>query len=95
MDNGDKKEYSLRSCFVTDVKISNEAVVLTDSTNRRWHVDVSDAEANAGFKAWLKNTFLAGKAQTLTVFRYETRGEAPDNENYVTKFYAQPAVIGG
>ena len=89
-----------RSCFVIDVKIvasgSAKFVTLLDSTNRIWHVDMQNEECAAGFKAWLKDTFLAGVAQTLTVFEYEIRGVSPDNENWIVKFFSRrPAQING
>ena len=79
-----------RSCFVIDVQTpTKDGAVLLDSTGHRWHVDMSDAALAAGFKAWFKGTFLAGVAQTLTVFEYETRGTPPENENWIVKFYCQ------
>lgn len=74
------------SCFAIDANVTGSEAVITDSTRCRWHVDLGNAEAQAGFKSWLKGVFLKGVAQTLTVFEYEERGEAPDAENWIIRF---------
>lgn len=76
------------SCFAVDASKASEAeAVITDSTNRRWHVDLSDPAAKADFKKWLAGVFLRGVAQTLTVFEYAQRGEGHDAEYWVTRFF--------
>lgn len=88
-------EKKFRSCFAVDVSVGKN-VVITDSMRCRWHVDAGNAETAAGFRLWLKDVFLKGVAQVPTVFEYETRGEAPDAENWVTKFFnVGPSRIDG
>lgn len=74
------------SCFVTDVQASDKGTVITDSTRCRWYVRTDSDE----FKSWLKNVFLKGIAQTLTVFEYVEVGDAPDVEYHIVKFYNVP-----
>lgn len=78
------------SCFAVDATVSGAEAVITDSTRCRWHADLSSEDVRAGFKAWLKGVFLKGVAQTLTVFEYEERGEAPDAENWIVRFHSLP-----
>ena len=78
------------SCFVVDVQASEDDIVITDSTRCRWHVKADSTDAVAGFKSWLKNVFLKGVAQTLTVFEYAEVGEQPDAEYQIVKFYNCP-----
>lgn len=81
------KEKKFRSCFAVDVSAGVGDVVITDSARCRWHVDTGNEEAASGFRSWLKDVFLKGVAQVPTVFEYETRGEPPDAENWILKFF--------
>ena len=78
------------SCFAINVDVVGSEAVISDSTRAKWHVDMSDEKVKADFKNWLKNVFLKGVAQTLTVFEYEIRGEDPDQEAWIVKFHALP-----
>lgn len=86
------KTMQYHSCYVVDVREEGERWRLTDSTQRAWFVYKADA-AEAGFDRWLRNSFLAGKAGTLTVFEYEDRGDDPDFECVVTSFMGDAAGL--
>lgn len=90
MNNTNGKTRSFHSCFAVDASVSGAEAVITDSMRMKWRADLSDEGVKAGFKTWLRNVFLRGVAQTLTVFEYEERGEDPDQENWITKFCNLP-----
>lgn len=76
------------SCFMTDVEVDEAAKTarMQDSNRMRYLFRLDEPEKAENFTAWLKGVFLAGKAQTLSVFRYHEEGEAPDTEVVVDKF---------
>ena len=61
-----------RSCFIVDVAIELRQIVLTDSSQNRYYIDIERTEVVAQFKKWFKNVFTKGIAQTLTVLQYST-----------------------
>ena len=78
-------EKHYRSCYIVDVQVGETGVVLTDSQRIRYHIASGDVEPGE-FKKWFEK-FLQGVSQTLTVFEYVDRGEGPDIELHVTKFF--------
>ena len=90
MSNGKLKQF--HSCFVVDVEVDEAANVvrLLDSNRTKYLYRLDSADKAAGFKNWMANTFLAGKAQTLTVFRYHEEGRVPDVDVVIDKFLAGP-----
>ena len=93
MNSGKLKQF--HSCFIVDVEIdeSSNEVRLLDS-NRMKYVYRLDSGAKAeGFKGWLTSVFLAGKAQTLSVFRYHEEGQDPDVDVVIDKFLIGPAPM--
>ena len=76
------------SCFSVDVEIdeSSNMVRLLDSNRMKYVYRLDSDEKAVGFKKWLTNVFLAGKAQTLSVFRYHEEGQDPDIDVVIDKF---------
>lgn len=85
---GDNGIRQFHSCFMTDVEVDTAAktVRMQDSAKMRYVFRLDDAEKAENFNAWLKGVFLAGKAQTLSVFRYHEEGEPPDQDVVIDKF---------
>lgn len=65
------KTIAYRSCFISDVQITESLVRLQDTSRAFYYIDIHDEEAMKSFKTWLQDVFLKCKAQTLTVFKYE------------------------
>ena len=86
MDNAKLKQF--HSCFIVDVEIdeSANAVRLLDSNRMKYLYRLDGDEKVTGFRKWLTNVFLAGKAQTLSVFRYHEEGQDPDIDVVIDKF---------
>ena len=86
MDNSKLKQF--HSCFIVDVEIdeSSNVVRLLDSNRMKYSYRLDGDEKATGFKKWLTNVFLAGKAQTLSVFRYHEEGQDPDIDVVIDKF---------
>lgn len=42
------------SCFLTDVKIAKDMIIVEDSYKNRYYVETTNAEAINSFKAWFK-----------------------------------------
>ena len=86
MDNAKLKQF--HSCFIVDVEIdeSSNVVRLLDSNRMKYVYRLDSDEKAVGFKKWLANVFLAGKAQTLSVFRYHEEGQDPDIDVVIDKF---------
>ena len=82
------KKKCYRSCFIADVQISDEEIVLTDTGRGRFFIDPKNTEVIGQFKNWLKNDFIAGIAQHATVLKYEEKelNEA-ETELWVTKIF--------
>lgn len=86
MDNAKLKQF--HSCFIVDVEIDESANVvrLLDSNRMKYLYRLDGDEKVTGFRKWLTNVFLAGKAQTLSVFRYHEEGQDPDIDVVIDKF---------
>ena len=86
MSNAKLKQF--HSCFIVDVEIdeSSNMVRLLDSNLTKYVYRLDSDEKAVGFKKWLTNVFLAGKAQTLSVFRYHEEGQDPDIDVVIDKF---------
>lgn len=86
MDNSKLKQF--HSCFIVDVEIDESANVvrLLDSNRMKYSYRLDGDEKATGFKKWLTNVFLVGKAQTLSVFRYHEEGQDPDIDVVIDKF---------
>lgn len=86
MSNVKLKQF--HSCFIVDVEIdeSSNVVRLLDSNRMKYLYRLDSDEKAVGFKKWLTNVFLAGKAQTLSVFRYHEEGQDPDIDVVIDKF---------
>lgn len=78
---------NFRSCFIVDVQIEKDVIRLMDSGRCRYLIDKTDHDVVAQFKKWFSGVFLAAKSQTLTVFAWENRGQDPDFELYIIKFF--------
>ena len=93
MSNAKLKQF--HSCFIVDVEIdeSSNVVRLLDSSRMKYLYRLDSDEKAAGFKKWLTNVFLAGKAQTLSVFRYHEEGQDPDIDVVIDKFLTGPAPM--
>ena len=80
----------IRSCFVVEVakekRDGRDVVVLIDSTHSRYYIDPADIE-RTGFDRWIEKKFMAGVAQTVTVFRYEVVGEGVDRDSWIREVY--------
>lgn len=61
-----------RSCFIVNVDFypSKKEVILTDSMQNQYYIDVTCEEVYSQFKQWFKNVFTKGVSQTLTVLQY-------------------------
>lgn len=86
MSNAKLKQF--HSCFIVDVEIDEPSnmVRLLDSNRMKYVYRLDSDEKAVGFKKWLTNVFLAGKAQTLSVFRYHEEGQDPDIDVVIDKF---------
>jgi len=84
----DEKVEMFHSCFMVDVEIDRKRKIvrLADSARMKYSYKLDDEEKIMGFKAWMANIFLAGKAQTLSVFKYHEEGKDPDTEIVIDKF---------
>ena len=93
MDNAKLKQF--HSCFIVDVEIdeSANAVRLLDSNRMKYLYRLDGDEKVTGFRKWLTNVFLAGKAQTLSVFRYHEEGQDPDIDVVIDKFLTGQAPM--
>jgi len=88
---GDGKLKQFHSCFIVDVEIdeSSNVVRLLDSSRMKYLYRLDGEEKAANFKKWFTNMFLAGKAQTLSVFRYHEEGQDPDVDVVIDKFLVE------
>ena len=50
------------SCFLTDVKIAKDMIIVEDSYKNRYYVETDNAEAVGSFKTWFKWVFMKGIA---------------------------------
>ena len=93
MDNAKLKQF--HSCFIVDVEIdeSANAVRLLDSNRMKYLYRLDGDEKVTGFRKWLTNVFLAGKAHTLSVFRYHEEGQDPDIDVVIDKFLTGQAPM--
>ena len=93
MDNAKLKQF--HSCFIVDVEIDESANVvrLLDSNRMKYLYRLDGDEKVTGFRKWLTNVFLAGKAQTLSVFRYHEEGQDPDIDVVIDKFLTGQAPM--
>ena len=93
MDNAKLKQF--HSCFIVDVEIDElaNAVRLLDSNRMKYLYRLDGDEKVTGFRKWLTNVFLAGKAQTLSVFRYHEEGQDPDIDVVIDKFLTGQAPM--
>lgn len=93
MSNGKLKQF--HSCFIVDVEIdeSSNEVRLLDSNRMKYIYRLDSGVKAEGFKSWLTSVFLAGKAQTLSVFRYHEEGQDPDIYVVIDKFLIGPAPM--
>ena len=93
MENTKLKQF--HSCFIVDVEIdeSANAVRLLDSNRMKYLYRLDGDEKVTGFRKWLTNVFLAGKAQTLSVFRYHEEGQDPDIDVVIDKFLTGQAPM--
>ena len=93
MSNAKLKQF--HSCFIVDVEIdeSSNVVRLLDSNRMKYLYRLDGDEKVTGFRKWLTNVFLAGKAQTLSVFRYHEEGQDPDIDVVIDKFLTGQAPM--
>lgn len=76
-----------RSCFIVDVSIEHDKVILTDSSRIRYIVNIANAELKSDFTIWFNTIFQKGIAQTLTIFAYEEKEISEcDIELHIIKF---------
>lgn len=96
-DNRKLKQF--HSCFIVDVEIdeSSNEVRLLDSNRMKYVYRLDSGVKAEGFKGWLTSVFLAGKAQTLSVFRYHEERRDPDVDPgvdvIIDKFLIGPAPM--
>ena len=93
MSNAKLKQF--HSCFIVDVEIdeSSNMVRLLDSNRMKYVYRLDSGVKAENFKNWLANVFLAGKAQTLSVFRYHEEGQDPDIDVVIDKFLTGQAPM--
>lgn len=65
-----KRRYASR--YITDVATTDENIELKDSSGLSYYIPKTCRRVVAEFEQWFTNVFTVGKAQTLTVFEYET-----------------------
>lgn len=95
MENKNGKLTQFHSCFMVDVEIDRDAnaVRLMDSTRMKYLYRLDEQRKASEFNRWLKTVFLAGKAQTLSVFRYHEEGEGPDIDVVIDRFVSAPEML--
>lgn len=86
------------SCFVIDVEVdkTDNVVRLADSSRMKYTYRLDNEGKAEEFKRWLKSVFLAGKAQTLSVFKYHEEGQDHEIELVIDKFigdFQKPQMI--
>lgn len=80
------------SCFLTDVKVTDEVIKIEDSYRNPYYIDLRDKEAVASFKAWFHDVFMKAVAQTVTIFSYEIKPiEEGMTGAFIKKFLASSA----
>lgn len=80
---------SYHSCYICDVKVddTSKVAILTDSSQKQYHVDLNDNTLLSDFNCWFKTVFCKGIAQTLTVFQYVLKDISEcETEVYISKF---------
>jgi hypothetical protein len=60
-----------KSCYVSDVEITNQQIILKDCSNNMFIIFTDDEELVKQFKLWFKHIYLECIPQVLTVFEYE------------------------
>lgn len=84
---------NFRSCFIVDVAIDSKEIVLTDSAQNRYYIDITDTKVVAQFKKWFNTVFTRGIAQTLTVLKYMTYDISEcETKLYIEKFYLKSDI---
>lgn len=71
MTNNKKINQFFKSCFIVDVAITDNDIVLSDSSHNKYYISRANTEVVKQFKLWFANIFCKGIAQTLTIFQYE------------------------
>lgn len=81
------KSTKFRSCFIVDVSLNADDIVISDSTHMSYHIDPKNQTLRKEFTDWFKRVFQAGKAQTLTIFSYEIKDVSEcESELHIVKF---------
>jgi hypothetical protein len=60
-----------KSCYVSDVEITNQQIILKDCSNNIFIIFTDDEKLVKRFKHWFKHIYLECIPQVLTVFEYE------------------------
>ena len=91
--NNVKKRF--RTCYIVDVALGDEAVVLEDSAHNEFYFPRDDKDAAESFKTWFCDFFLKGIPQCLTIIEYSII-DTPDglSKMRISKIFANPNVYG-
>lgn len=80
------------SCFMTDVSISHDEIVIEDSIRRQFFIDLKNAskELVDNFKTWFSDVYMACVPQVLTIVDYSIKPNA-DGEScrYVNRLVSK------
>lgn len=60
----------LRSCYICEVSIYSDYVVLEDSGRVEYYITKDNIDAMASFKLWFSTVFMKGIPQVLTIVDY-------------------------
>ena len=59
------------SCYISDVEITDDSIILKDCGNKVFVVSKSDVELVKQFKEWFETVYMSCIPQVLTIFEYE------------------------
>ena len=65
-----KQDKMFKTCFITDVIISDNVIRLSDPSHNEFLIFKSDVEIVSQFKDWYQNIFSACIPQQLTFIEY-------------------------
>ena len=74
----------LKSCFICDVEIYDDHILLGDAKSNYYVIYNSDKEAVSSFMLWFKNVYMKCIPQSLVIIDYAIE-ENNDEVRYIAK----------
>ena len=82
MENAKSLVKRLKSCFICDVEIYDDHIVLGDAKSNQYLIRNSNKEAVSSFTAWFKEVYLKCVPQSLAIVDYDIE-EHGDEVSYI------------